>query len=490
MRDGRRHWCQGSKPSRSVDRGAASNCTWTRRKFLCGVAGAGLAGLSTRPPAAAEPASSVLQATGTTQSLLPRAAFPLQIETGKRFLTDREGRPFLLHGDTAWSLIADLNREDTNLYLEDRRRRGFNAILVNLIEHHFASNAPRNAYGAEPFSSSGDFSHPNEAYFAHADWVLERAAELGMLVLLAPAYLGFDGAREGWYQVMRANGPDKMRQYGRFLANRYARFRNIAWIHGGDFNPPDRTLTRAVAEGIREVDPSVLHTAHCGPETMASDYWSDEPWLDFNTLYTYGPVHLQAEKAARQRSGRPFILLESAYENEHGADAHRIRMQAYQALLYGACGHFFGNNPIWHFDGPGVYPAPHKWGDALDSPGSQSMMQLASVFSGIKWWTLEPDLKNRFLIIGGTGDHGKTVAAYANDRSLAVVYTPDSGGLKINKALFGGLPLVANWYDLTTGRLHHHASPNLTRSQVGVVKPPVRSRADKTDWLFVVRSTP
>ena len=309
-----------------------------------------------------------------------------------------------------------------------------------------------------------------------------------MLVLLVPAYLGFGGGKEGWYQAMRANGPEKLRQYGRFLAKRYARFQNIVWVHGGDFNPPDRSLTRSLAEGIREVASHFLHTAHCGPETMASDFWGDEPWLDFNTLYTYGPVHLQAEKAARRREGRPFILLESAYENEHGADAHRIRMQAYQALLYGACGHFFGNNPVWHFDGPGVHPAPNKWGDALNSPGAQSMKQLAIVFSGIQWWTLQPDIGNQFLVHGGTGVHGKAFAAYAKDGSIAVVYTPDSGSIKIDSALFGDLPLDANWYDLTNGRLHRHALPISMRSQVGAARPPVRNPASKTDWLLIVRS--
>ena len=49
----------------------------------------------------------------------------------------------------------------------------------------------------------------------------------------------------------------------------------------------------------------------------------------------------------------PFFLIESAYENEHGAGELRVRIQAYQALLSGASGHIYGNNPVWHFDGPG-----------------------------------------------------------------------------------------------------------------------------------------
>ena len=42
----------------------------------------------------------------------PMATFPLRIPAGKRHLEDAAGQPFLLHGDAAWSLIAQLTRED------------------------------------------------------------------------------------------------------------------------------------------------------------------------------------------------------------------------------------------------------------------------------------------------------------------------------------------------------------------------------------------
>ena len=69
---------------------------------------------------------------------LTRGGFPLSVGPGERYLVDAAGRPFLIHGDTAWSLIAQLTREDVELYLDDRRARGFNTILVNLIESRFA----------------------------------------------------------------------------------------------------------------------------------------------------------------------------------------------------------------------------------------------------------------------------------------------------------------------------------------------------------------
>lgn len=93
----------------------------------------------------------------------PKATFPLRIAAGRRYLEDAAGQPFLLHGDTAWSLIAQLRREDAATYLRDREARGFNAILVNLIEH-FSSRPPANDYGHQPFLTPGDFTTPGEDY--------------------------------------------------------------------------------------------------------------------------------------------------------------------------------------------------------------------------------------------------------------------------------------------------------------------------------------
>src|SRR5262249_12043910 len=156
-----------------------------------------------------------------------------------------------------------------------------------------------------------------------------------LLVLLAPAYLGYDGGDEGWYRAMAANGADKLRAYGRYVAQRFAAFDNIIWVHGGDFNPPDRALTRAVAMGMRDFLPASLATAHCGPETPAHALWGSEPWLDIDSVYSYGPIADACDSAYQAAPRRPVLLLESAYENEHRADAARTRAQAYQALLSG-----------------------------------------------------------------------------------------------------------------------------------------------------------
>lgn len=417
----------------------------------------------------------------------PATPLPIRTEPGRTYLVDRDGRPFFLHGDTAWSLIADLKREDAEHYLEDRRARGFNALLVNLLENKFARHAPRNAYGAFPFDREGDFATPNEAYFAHADWVVDQASARGLIVLLAPAYVGYSGGEQGWYRHMRASGAAKLRAYGRFLGQRYRHMRNIVWVHGGDYNPPDRQLVRVIAEGIREFDTTSLHTAHCAPETIASDYWGSEAWLDFNTLYTYQPVHLQARRALDSRAQRPIILLESAYEHEHGAGEHRIRMQAYQALLSRTAGHVYGNNPIWHFDGPGLHPAPGNWRSQLGSRGAQSMAHLLSLFKTIPWWRLTPDFGGRMLVSGAGPAESRAVAAFADDGSLALVYTPEARTLDIKTAVLKGSQIEARWYDPSSGSFDPVGVKFPGDDSVRQLTPPRRGTSGAEDWVLLLR---
>ncbi len=213
--------------------------------------------------------------------------FPLRVEAGKRYLVDAQGRPFLMHGDTPWTLITQLTETEIDQYLEDRRVKGFNTILIELIENLYSDNAPRNVYGDAPFATGADFATRNEAYFSHAEYVIARAREKGMLVLVTPAYLGYNGGSQGWYQEMGQAGNTVLQDYGRYVATRFQAYDNVLWVHGGDYNPPDRTRMRAIVNGILEIETTRLHTFH-GARGTAALQWlgTAETWLDVNNIYT------------------------------------------------------------------------------------------------------------------------------------------------------------------------------------------------------------
>jgi uncharacterized protein DUF4038/collagenase-like protein with putative collagen-binding domain len=441
----------------------------------------------------AAPASVCAAGTSTTTPRSPSTststadpgepAFPLHVDTSGRFLRDADEQPFLLHGDTAWSLIAQLRDEDVDRYLADRRERGFNTILVNLIEHEFASNAPANIYGDPPFEADGDFSRPNEAYFEHAESVLQRAQEQGFLVLLTPAYIGYRDSGEGFYDEMDAAGPEVLEGYGRYVAERFSGLDNIVWVQGGDDNPPDASLVDAIANGIEAVDPDALQTAHGAPETAAFDVVGERPWLDLNNIYTYKDVYPVAiEQFSADRM--PFFLLESTYENEHDATTELIRAQAYYALLAGAMGQVFGNNPIWHFDAPGLFEVDVTWQDALGEPGSQSMTHLRGLLDPLEWWKLDPDLDHRFLT--DDGDSGGTVGSIACDGSFGLVYVPAVEEVTVDLSTIEGDCITLRWYDPSAGTFTSAGQVTAT-DEPTVVTPPGPNAEGSADWVLLAQ---
>ncbi|HXH50218.1 MAG TPA: glycoside hydrolase family 140 protein [Terriglobia bacterium] len=378
----------------------------------------------------------------------------LTVSSNNRYLADADNIPFLLQGDAAWSLIVTLGKAEASEYLQNRREKGFNTILVNLIEYKFSKNPPRNREGEAPFTTTGDFSTPNERYFAHADWILREASENGIYVLLAPIYLGYKGTDEGWMEELMALSLEKCLEYGRYLGRRYSDFDNIIWVMGGDRNP-ESALERVdlIAMGVKEHDSRHLFTAHCAPENDAAERYGEGGWLNFNTVYTYELVHPRLYEAYHRNPAEPFILIESSYEGEHNASEVQIRRQAYWSILCGGFGHVFGNNPIWHFDGPGLFPVKETWRQAMDLPGSVGMKHWGNLFRSRKWHELIPDEKHEVVVKGLGEFRGLDYLAAANtaDGSTVIVYMPTSRAITVDMSKLSGSKATAWWFDPRSG---------------------------------------
>jgi hypothetical protein len=407
--------------------------------------------------------------------------FPLRIEPGKRQPLDATGRPFFLHGDTAWSMVAELRREGVETYLQDRAQRGVNGVLCNVLEAFHASNAPRNAYGDGPFRGGKiDFGAPNDAYFQHFDFILRRAAELNILLLAAPAYLGAEGKFAGVYQEMVAAGPAKVRAYGEFLGKRYAGADNILWIMGGDYTPPDLTLVRALAEGIGAGGSKGLISGHPRPYQNAREAFG-ESWLTIDDVYTYGSVAEASRRSYVQERLMPFFMFESAYENEGDTTQARLRQQAYEALLCGAFGHVFGSSPIWHFSGPGTEGRRHPdWRQGLNSPGMRAMDQARALFLSLPWWTLRPDLEARFLKMPFA--ENAPVAAVSEDGAVALLYAAKAATLPLDFRVVANAR--ATWVDPVSGA---RTPLDGTASGIRDISTPGTNAGGDGDWLLLVR---
>jgi len=407
---------------------------------------------------------------------LPAYRYPIRIASETESLVDQDGRPFFLQGDAGWSLISGTRREDAEVYLDDRAQRGFNSILVVLIDH---TDPLTNAYGEAPFHVDGDFRTPNEEYFSYADFVIESAMERGIQVWLSPIYLGYKGGDEGFYADVIASDAEEMRDWGRWVGQRYGDLDALVWLMGGDFNPPAEglALLDEVVAGIAEVDTRHLFTAHWAGETSGREIATS--WLELNNTYTYKPVYLKALQVF-QSGERPFVLLESIYENTNDALTQQIRAQAYYALLSGAKGHFYGNNPVWRF--------ADDWKAELNSRGAAGMMHLRTLFADTAWTTLEPDLGPEIIVSGG-GDWGqRNYALIAQDSHgmRAMAYVPSSRELVLDLSSMAG-PSRAEWFDPTNGSYHLvEGSPLPNQADVVLASTPSNGDGD-ADWLLLLQ---
>lgn len=375
---------------------------------------------------------------------------PLQISANHRHLVDTHGRPFLLQGDAAWSLIANTTREEAVAYLENRRAKGFNAILVNLLEHKWARKAPANAYGEAPFPDKNDLTVTNERYFAHADWVIREAEKRGITVLLFPVYLGYDGNQhdEGFYDEVLANGPEKCAAYGRFIGQRYGDFDNLIWVMGGDRDPgAARDCVDRMARGLREFDHRHLFTAHCHSDSNLQKQFPSSDWLDLDATYTYNIVHLSLIWEYERKPVRPNFLIETVYEGEpQFATELQMRRAAYWSVLCGGFGAVMGNNPLWQFN--------TGWQAAMDGPSSTAMTHWGNLFRSRRWWELVPDQAHT-IVTDGLGERwglDYTASAATPDGKLVIAYMTAARTITVDLTKMASGPVNAWWFNPRTGQ--------------------------------------
>jgi hypothetical protein len=383
---------------------------------------------------------------------------PLKLSGDGRYLTDQVGQPFFINGDAAWSMIAQANQQEVDTYLTDRQQKGYNLVLTNLIEHEFSSNAPANIFGDQPFTTPGDFNTPNDAYFAHADYVLTKADERGMIVLLAPLYLGYQCGGQGWCGEVRDSSLATMRAWGRYVGNRYRNFSNIIWLIGADVDPVAAGVAdkvREVVAGIREMGAAQLMTAGNAPEQSASDVWGAESWLDLNSVYTYfaGDTYVEALQQYNRTPFKPVFFLEGQYENSNSSTQQSLRGQAYGAVLSGTTvGHVFGNCPVWNFGISAGFCTSTNWVSQLNSPGSHSLANLGKLLGGRAFWQLVPDQTHTTLTAGYSSGYFYASTARTMDGATVVAYLPTARTVTIDMTRVSGTTARAWWFNPETAQ--------------------------------------
>ncbi len=415
-----------------------------------------------------------------------RVTFPLKVSKNRRYLIDAKGRPFFVLGDTPW-FLQKLPLEDVRRVLDDRKAKGFNTLFLEFLDD---SRIPsRDAHGNVAFQPETDITRPVEAYWRYADTVMEEATERGFFVIMSELWYG---AGKGlWMHHVTA---DSAKVYGRFIGKRYARFKNLMWMHAGDRNPDKRLAecTRTLAKEIAAVAPHHLHTVHNAHEFASTAFHNDDAWLDVNLGYTYGASYLHIlPEYQRDKPVRPVILGETGYEDEPNAiellpDAkkgdlwtpYRIRRNAWWAVLSGACGYCAGSR-LWRWE--------KNWRETMQVRSTHEAPHILKLLQSIDWWRMVPDAKHEF-VTAGYGEWKKAdyaTSALADDGRFALVYVPSLRALTVDLGQLRGAA-QARWFDPTSGKSQPiEGGPFPGRGKHNFM-PPGKNAGGEADWVLIL----
>ncbi len=453
-------------------------------------------------------AATILSMTLSAEAQAPQR---LKVSETRRFLVTGENEPFFWLGDTAWEIFHRLTREEASHYLTVRASQGFNVIQAVAIAEFDGHNVP-NAYGhlplvdqdpARPATTEG----PNNDYWDHVDFIVEQANAKGIVVALLPTWGRY------WHDEVKGGKPlfnrENARIYGEWIGRRY-RDRSIVWVLGGDRNVENeeqKQVLRAMAEGLHMGDGgSHLRTFHPRGGSGSSQYFHNEPWLDFNMRQNGHEIDFPGRYANTKKDydltpPKPVLDAEPIYEDHPiGFNAPRfghsvaadVRRPLYWDLFGGAFGHTYGNHAIWQMWTSERTPINNPlmpWTEAIRQPGAEQMKYGRRLIESRPFLDRVPDdsiiVADRVpTLIPGAGRY-RFVATRDTARTYAMIYVPVGRTFSVRMDAIGGENVIARWYNPRDGAVTDIGSfPNKgTRA----FNPPTPGEA--LDWILVLDDT-
>lgn len=428
---------------------------------------------------------------------------PLGISDNNRYIVLDDGRqtPFFWLADTAWELMHRLNREQAEHYLATRAKQRFTVIQAVALAELDGIGTP-NAYGDLSLKDA-DPTKPDEAYFEHVDFIVDRAAAMGLRIAMLPTWGDkLPGVRNPGPPIFN---PDNAGVYGEWIGRRY-RDKPVIWVIGGDrpvTSDEQYAIWRNLAAGIQRGDGGRhLMTFHPDGTRSSSRYFHDDAWLSFNMLQSgHQGKHVDNYRMIAHdyalSPAKPVLDGEPNYEDhpvmspkwtwEQGDPwfgPHDVRKSAWRSVLAGACGHTYGCHPVWQMWEP-KYPVHNHvrtpWQQAIELDGAYQMQHLRTLMESRPMLQRIPD-QSMLIEAPDPGDCARHVRAMrAADGSHAFVYTPTGEALRIDLSKLRG-PVAAAWYDPRTGESHPIGRSEPSHRQVFV--PP--TQGDQADWVLVL----
>ena len=417
----------------------------------------------------------------------------------------RGGHPFFWFADTAWLLFQRLTREETEVYLRNRKDLGFNIILADLLHDPLR----RNAYG-DPALENGDLTRPARgAYWDHIKTVIRMAEELGLTLGILPLW-GSSFLKPGMSRAEK----DRYLAYLSFVAGELHDFPNIIWILGGDIKgdtAPD--LFEEAALLLKNDRPDRLIGYHPFGSTDSSEWFAGKPWLDFylfqsgHRRYDQQPEgewilpytednwrYVEQDLRLPEPARKPVLDGEPSYEwilqGLHDPaqpywKAADVRRYAYWSVFAGAAGHTFGHSSIMQFvkegDAKVSYCAKFTWQEALFHEGAAEISHLVRLMQSVAFPSGRAAQER---VISGSGEKYDRVSVFAGPDFL-FAYDFKGREFTLDLSSWRSTALDAYWMDPVTGARSflERTVPDgdqFTRTY----KPPFHENG--TDWVLIL----
>ncbi len=432
----------------------------------------------------------------------------IRVSENRRFLVTGDQRPFFWLGDTAWELFHRLRREDAVRYLDDRAARGFTVIQAVALAEFDGLTAP-NAYGHLPLKNL-DPTQPDvkdgaeNDYWDHVDFIVAEANQRGLVIGFLPTW--GDKWNKKWGVGPEVFTPANAETYGEWLGRRYQPA-SIVWILGGDRpveNDTHREIIRAMAKGLRRGDGGAhLITYHPSGGQGSSDFFPDEPWLDFHMRqnghepgftgrYEKTRADYDCQPVKPVLDGEPIYedhpVSFNAKEQGHSISGD-VRRPLYWDLFSGACGHTYGHHSVWQFWTPQRQPVNNPllpWTEAIGQPGADQMRHAKDLLLSRPYLTRIPD---QTLIIPeaaptsvpGAGRYA-FVATRDEQGSFMMIYAPVGRRFRVRTSAVKGDKIRAWWFNPRDGSAHLIGESANTGEAMFTPRDP----GEMIDWVLVI----
>lgn len=415
----------------------------------------------------------------------------LKVASNGRYLEHSNRTPFFYMGDTGWLLFGRLTTEEADMYLEDRRRKGFNVIQVMAV-HKIPYE---NIYGDSAFFEN-DITRPQPEYWNHVRKIILMAEAKGLYMAIVCV----------WGSIVHDDmvSVDAARKYAKFLVDKLGDLPNIIWINGGDIDGSlYKPVWQALGETLRIEDKSHLITFHPIGRTQSSQWFHNEKWLDFNMNQSghraYTPDEPNDENYGEDNWRyilddlslapiKPTIDAEPSYEYiTHGLlhdasvprwTAKDCRRYGYWSVFAGAMGYTYGHNAVMQMYKPqysAAYACEMTWEEGLKDIGSGQMLWLRNLIERFPYWTGKNN--QSILCLDDGYQYKKQLVFSSSEFTLIYLYTGVEICLKINSSQSKDKEFI--WYNPRNGE-YLKAHPKTNNEKTVLIAP------DNEDWVLAI----